>query len=712
MEAAVADNGSATSAGGARSGQRGSGSSSQQHPQQAAGATANGGLASLVADAEREPTSPAVAPPGSRVLRVEVNGLLHDWFDVDEMGDFVRSSAFASTLRENVSRYFGVPLESQAIYDEDGLLTTGADFSRALQRVNPKLYVYDVNEMGRELRERTVEELETIDAEVEQSWRHFGSRHARGKQQSSAPPAAAPPGQHPSGGSDKTISEAGGGIEHMERSEKVVSNVANGGTEVSYAEGGSGGTGWAPATALSDQAAMLGPTAPASALTASSGGAYVQRRSGSPGSVVTVRGNNSIENDAAAATEHRVGSVQRVHSVPGSGLLAQGNYARFSVQDQRPPEVHVIAKGLQKLHCGENRAVLREDTRTEDGQPYSLFAPANQGTTQVCGAAAVVPTASMQTQPQRLQQQQQQQHHQQQRPIRVLSAGASSRVKTTSYANGMELSAHLHSTGNLAGDTSPTAPLMPMVLQAAAPSNAGTVRVLPKFASSAVSSTSCLRPISHVEPYQNHEPMASSRRLSREPSVTAITTLPTYAPSSVPVHVSVRSPVVTHEPLGTTSMLRHASSRCNLERSYSPPSRSVTPSAHTPRTHQASARRRSLTPVPVAVSPTWGATVPAQLPEPVAVSPVWGHPAPVLQWPLPPTPQQEAERSQTPRRPLTPGRAQPTVQRMQSRPLGSQTMVSFQPGAPPPQPPVTGPPVSWAQPAGMSLCEWSQVYQQ
>ncbi|CAE8703411.1 unnamed protein product, partial [Polarella glacialis] len=81
-------------------------------------------LAALVADAEREPPaprSPKASPrggPHSRVLRVEVNGMLHDWFDVEEMGDFVRSPAFAGTLRENVGRYFGVPLERQAIYDE------------------------------------------------------------------------------------------------------------------------------------------------------------------------------------------------------------------------------------------------------------------------------------------------------------------------------------------------------------------------------------------------------------------------------------------------------------------------------------------------------------------------------------------------------------------------------------------------------------------
>lgn len=118
-------------------------------------------------------------PARPRMLRVEVNGLLHDWFDVDEMGQFVRSPTFSTTLRENIARYFGVPVNSQAIYDEDGLLTTSADFSRALQRFAPKLYIYDAHEMGPHLRERTSEQLAMIDAEVEQSRRNFKMNGSR-----------------------------------------------------------------------------------------------------------------------------------------------------------------------------------------------------------------------------------------------------------------------------------------------------------------------------------------------------------------------------------------------------------------------------------------------------------------------------------------------------------------------------------------------------
>mmetsp|Transcript_67739 Transcript_67739/g.210398 ORF Transcript_67739/g.210398 Transcript_67739/m.210398 type:complete len:610 (+) Transcript_67739:160-1989(+) len=125
------------------------------------------------------------SPPASlarpRMLRVEVNGLLHDWFDIEEMGQFVRSPTFSSTLRENIARYFGVPVKNQAIYDEDGLLTTSADFSRALQRFTPKLYIYDAQEMGPHLRERTSEQLAMIDAEVEQSRRNFRMSGSKSK---------------------------------------------------------------------------------------------------------------------------------------------------------------------------------------------------------------------------------------------------------------------------------------------------------------------------------------------------------------------------------------------------------------------------------------------------------------------------------------------------------------------------------------------------
>eukprot|EP00435_Cladocopium_sp_Y103_P036644 s1951_g9.t1 len=48
---------------------------------------------------------------------------------------------------------------------EDGLLTSCADYSRALQRFYPKLFIYDLEEMGPDLRARAVEELRQLDAD-------------------------------------------------------------------------------------------------------------------------------------------------------------------------------------------------------------------------------------------------------------------------------------------------------------------------------------------------------------------------------------------------------------------------------------------------------------------------------------------------------------------------------------------------------------------
>lgn len=119
---------------------------------------------------ESPTTLDPVDPPQSlpRMLRVEVRGVLHDWFDIDDLGPFARTAAFAETLRENIARYFDVALEFQVLYDDDGLLTTPVELSRSLQRVDPLIYIYDFREMGSQLRTRTAEEFATINAQVQQ----------------------------------------------------------------------------------------------------------------------------------------------------------------------------------------------------------------------------------------------------------------------------------------------------------------------------------------------------------------------------------------------------------------------------------------------------------------------------------------------------------------------------------------------------------------
>lgn len=106
-----------------------------------------------------------------RMLRIEYKGQPYDWFNLDEMGDIVRTSDFSNTLRENITHYFGVPFEYQAIYDEEGILSSMIDFSRALRSVRPWLRVYDAREMMPELKEKTTKQLEEIHAEVMRSQR-------------------------------------------------------------------------------------------------------------------------------------------------------------------------------------------------------------------------------------------------------------------------------------------------------------------------------------------------------------------------------------------------------------------------------------------------------------------------------------------------------------------------------------------------------------
>lgn len=107
------------------------------------------------------------------MLRIEVGGESHDWFDVDELSAAVRSPTFANTLRSNISGYFGVPVEQQVIFDDDGLLATAADISRALQRVSPALYVYDFRSMTPEQKQAVVAGFQRKQVGVGQSLTSF-----------------------------------------------------------------------------------------------------------------------------------------------------------------------------------------------------------------------------------------------------------------------------------------------------------------------------------------------------------------------------------------------------------------------------------------------------------------------------------------------------------------------------------------------------------
>eukprot|EP00927_Polykrikos_kofoidii_P043738 TRINITY_DN37827_c0_g1_i1.p1 TRINITY_DN37827_c0_g1~~TRINITY_DN37827_c0_g1_i1.p1 ORF type:complete len:470 (-),score=58.96 TRINITY_DN37827_c0_g1_i1:229-1638(-) len=122
------------------------------------------------ANGSRRSMPPATQP---RMLRVEFKGQPYDWFDLDEMSDVVRNQDFANTLRENIAHYFSVPFEWQAVFDEEGLLSTVVDFVRALQRIRPCLRVFDVREMLPEIREETEKSLANIRVEIARAQRMF-----------------------------------------------------------------------------------------------------------------------------------------------------------------------------------------------------------------------------------------------------------------------------------------------------------------------------------------------------------------------------------------------------------------------------------------------------------------------------------------------------------------------------------------------------------
>lgn len=109
------------------------------------------------------------------MLRVECQGKPYDWFNLDELQDAVREEAFVHTLRENIVHYFSVPLEYQAIFDEEGLLATPPDFARALQHVRPFFRVFDLRDMPAELKEQTQQKLALYVAEATRVQRTFSA---------------------------------------------------------------------------------------------------------------------------------------------------------------------------------------------------------------------------------------------------------------------------------------------------------------------------------------------------------------------------------------------------------------------------------------------------------------------------------------------------------------------------------------------------------
>eukprot|EP00928_Gymnodinium_smaydae_P035409 TRINITY_DN24926_c0_g3_i1.p1 TRINITY_DN24926_c0_g3~~TRINITY_DN24926_c0_g3_i1.p1 ORF type:complete len:612 (-),score=109.98 TRINITY_DN24926_c0_g3_i1:102-1937(-) len=146
---------------------------------------------------EREPPIVKVQSPGGRerstsrkpagptshgrMLRVEYRGQPYDWFSLDEMGDITRSADFATTLRENVAHYFGVPPEYQMLFDDEGVLATTVDVIRTLQSVKPHLQVYDARELPVRMQEDAAQRLACAAAEMSRTQQLlYGSGAANG----------------------------------------------------------------------------------------------------------------------------------------------------------------------------------------------------------------------------------------------------------------------------------------------------------------------------------------------------------------------------------------------------------------------------------------------------------------------------------------------------------------------------------------------------
>lgn len=130
----------------------------------------------MAPDPDAPPASTPVAAAGKapRMLRVEVRGALHEWFDVAEMGESIRAPSFPSAFRSEIARYFGVAAPLQAIFDDDGLLATAADLSRALHHASPKLYVHDATELEPKLRAQIAGYLADLEAAAAELRERFG----------------------------------------------------------------------------------------------------------------------------------------------------------------------------------------------------------------------------------------------------------------------------------------------------------------------------------------------------------------------------------------------------------------------------------------------------------------------------------------------------------------------------------------------------------
>lgn len=128
------------------------------------------------------------------MLRIEYKGQPYDWFNLDDMGEIVRSDDFANTLRENIVHYFALPYDYQAIFDEEGMLHAPVDFTRSLQRLHPYFRVYDSRDLPSDVRDMAIRKLEAVMDGASRAQRALcmGQRGASGRDAGAYGAAASP----------------------------------------------------------------------------------------------------------------------------------------------------------------------------------------------------------------------------------------------------------------------------------------------------------------------------------------------------------------------------------------------------------------------------------------------------------------------------------------------------------------------------------------
>jgi len=82
------------------------------------------------------------------MLRIDFGGRRYEWLDVEEHWDLVEAGLFDEALRENISRYFGVPPESQVILGDGAAMRSAVDYADFFgAKARPRLCVLDARHL-------------------------------------------------------------------------------------------------------------------------------------------------------------------------------------------------------------------------------------------------------------------------------------------------------------------------------------------------------------------------------------------------------------------------------------------------------------------------------------------------------------------------------------------------------------------------------------